>query len=84
MRAKRPVAEVSVGDIVRILGGLGMRDVDVADLLGIAPSEIGHWRRGVRKPTGTARRILRMLEASPARTLSLLRAAAADDRERTS
>ena len=63
----------SDSDIKDIRSNLKLTQQGMADILGISRATIEHWEYGVRKPTGAARALLRILEREPKAAIRALK-----------
>jgi putative transcriptional regulator len=52
-------------DVVRVRGKLGLSQARFAQLLGISENTLQNWEQGRRKPTGSARVLLKVAAKHP-------------------
>lgn len=59
-------------DVKSIRTAAGMKQNEFAKLLGVSVSLVQSWEQGRREPSGTARRILQIMESNPDAVIELL------------
>lgn len=65
-----------VFNIRKLAGAHGATQEHFAKQLGVPVRSYRNWEQGVRKPTGAALRLLRMVEAAPDEAILLMRMSA--------
>ena len=70
-------------DVKALREGYGLSQTKFAALLGISPGTLRNWEQGRRKPEGSARILLRVVERHPEAVLEVVSGAPNPRRQRT-
>lgn len=58
-------ATMSKHEIKSIRTSLGMTQTEFADTLGVSQMAVSHWENGLRRPSGSAEILIKMLQKQP-------------------
>lgn len=63
-------SDMSATEIKTIRTALGMTQVQFAEQLGVNQTAVCHWEKGIRRPSGAAAILIKMLEKSTPKKIS--------------
>ena len=61
----RPLKEYTQEEIKALRNGRQVSQVIFAEIMGVTPQAVEAWESGKRKPTGTAKRLIQLIEQDP-------------------
>lgn len=71
MRESYRVKPLTAREVREIRKKLDLTQVGFAHVVGESPSAVQHWEQGIRRPSGAASRLIRVIKNHPELTLEL-------------